>query len=102
MIPDRVAFVLLARGSVYYGRVGGKSIDRVTTAGVMSVLLPIWTRKHATARQVRQRISAVMQWAIAQGYRNDNAGGADRRLDALPLDRVDRVHVEGAERGRAG
>ena len=48
-----------------YPRLGGKNIDRVTTADVMAVLLPIWTRKHATARQVRQRISAVMKWAIA-------------------------------------
>ena len=58
-----------------YPHLGGKSIDRVTTADVMTVLLPIWTRKHATARQVLQRISAVMKWAMAQGYRNDNPAG---------------------------
>ena len=55
-----------------YPRLGGKGLDEVTTADVMAVLLPIWTRKHATAQQVRQRIGTVMKWAIAQGYRSDN------------------------------
>ena len=66
-----------------YPRLGGKSIDRVTTADVMAVLLPIWTRKHATAQQVRQRIGTVMKWTIAQGYRNDNPAG-DAITAALP------------------
>lgn len=55
----------------------------MTSADVMAVLQPIWTRKHATARQVRQRIGAVMKWAIAQGYRNDNPAG-DAVTAALP------------------
>ena len=41
------------------------------------------SRKHSTARQVRQRIGAVMKWAIAQGYRNDNPAG-DAVTAALP------------------
>ena len=28
-----------------------------------------------TAKCVRQRIAAVMKWAVAQGYRQDNAAG---------------------------
>ncbi len=62
---------------------GGKSVDQVTTADVMTVLLPIWTRKHAMARSVRQRIGTVMRWAIAQGYRNDDPAG-DAITAALP------------------
>ena len=38
----------------------------------MEVLLPIWSTKRETARRVRQRIGAVMKWAVAQGYREDN------------------------------
>ena len=56
-------------------RLGRKGVDRITTADVMAVLLPIWTCKHATAQKVRQRIGTVMKWAIAQGYRNDNPAG---------------------------
>ena len=62
---------------------GGKSVDQVTTADVMTVLLPLWTRKHAMARSVRQRIGTVMRWAIAQGYRSDNPAG-DAVTAALP------------------
>ena len=62
---------------------GGKSVDQVTTADVMTTLLPIWTRKHAMARTVRQRIGTVMRWAIAQGYRSDNPAG-DAITAALP------------------
>ena len=60
-----------------------KAVDRVTTADVMAVLLPIWTRKHATAQKVRQRIGTVMKWAIAQGHRSDNPAG-DALTAALP------------------
>ena len=70
-------------GEYAYPRLGGKGIDRVTSADVMAVLQPIWTHKHATAQQVRQRIGAVMKWAIAQGYRNDNPAG-DAVTAALP------------------
>ena len=64
-------------------RLGRKGVDRITTADVMAVLLPIWTCKHATAQKVRQRIGTVMKWAIAQGYRNDNPAG-DALRAALP------------------
>ena len=47
----------------------------MTTADVMGVLLPLWARRHATARKVRQRIGPVMKWAVAQGYRGDNPTG---------------------------
>ena len=56
-------------------RLGGRPVHRITTADVMAVLLPIWNEKRATARQVRHRISAVMRWAVAQGYREDNPAG---------------------------
>ena len=74
-----------------YPRIGGKAVDEVTTADVMAVLLPIWTRKHATAQQVRQRIGTVMKWAIAQGYRGDNPAG-DAITAALPKRPVPTEH----------
>lgn len=59
------------------------TVDQITTAHVMSVLLPIWSTKAETARRVRQRISAIMKWAVAQGYRQDNPAG-DALSAALP------------------
>ncbi len=63
--------------------VGRKRVDRISSADVMGVLLPIWNEKHQTAKRVRQRISTVMRWAIAQGYRVDNPAG-DAIGAALP------------------
>ena len=57
----------------------------------MSVPLPIWTTKAETARRVRQRIGAVMQWAVAQGYRQDNPAG-DAIGAALPKNGAVRKH----------
>ena len=83
------------RGYVY-PKMGRMRVDGITTADVMAVLSPIWNSRQATARRVRQRISTVMKWAIAQGYRMDNPagealgaalpkqGGIQRHFKALP------------------
>ena len=56
-------------------KLGRRPVNRIHTADVMAVLLPIWNEKRETARRVRRRISAVMRWAVAQGYREDNPAG---------------------------
>ena len=56
-------------------RLGARSVDRIHTSDVMAVLLPIWNEKRVTAQRVRRRISAVMRWAVAHGYREDNPAG---------------------------
>ena len=76
---------------------GGKSVDAVTAADVMDVLLPIWSTRRVTATRVRQRIGAVMKWAIARGLRDDNPAG-DAIAAALPKTAGD---VERPSRGRA-
>ena len=55
-----------------FPKLGKLKVQDVTTADVLAVLTPIWTGKAETARRVRQRIGAVMKWAIAQGWRQDN------------------------------
>ena len=50
-------------------------VSDVTTADVLTILTPIWHDKPETARRVRQRIGAVMKWAVAMGYRPDNPAG---------------------------
>ena len=64
-------------------RLGAMPVDAIAGADVMDVLLPIWFTKRDTARTVRQRIGAVMKWAIAQGHRPDNPAG-DALSAALP------------------
>ena len=41
----------------------------------MSVLQPVWSDKRETARRVKQRISAICRWAVAQRHRNDDPAG---------------------------
>ena len=72
-------------------KIGGMRVDRISTKDVMEVLLPIWSTKRETARRVRQRIGAVMKWAVAQGYREDNPAG-DAISAALPKNSVRRQH----------
>ena len=81
-------------------KIGRKPVNSITTADVMSVLLPIWSTKRETARRVRQRIGAVMKWAVAQGYREDNPAG-DAISAALPKNANSGLgcHLDGGARG---
>ena len=72
-------------------RLGNKPVDGVTTADVMAVLMPIWNDKRETAQRVRQRLSAIFKWSVAQGYRDDNPAG-DVIGAALPTGGVKREH----------
>ena len=47
-------------------------MSEVTSADVLEVLTPIWHEKAQTARRVRQRIRAVLEWAVAMDLRPDN------------------------------
>ena len=58
-----------------FPRLGRRSVADITTADVMAVLMPIWNEKPETARRVRQRISTVMKWTVAEGHRSDNPAG---------------------------
>jgi len=75
-------------------------VDQIDTPDILRVLSPIWLTKPETARRVRQRLSVVMDWAKAKGYRtgdNPVAGVSkglpkqqdkDEHHDALPFDHV--------------
>ena len=78
-----------------FPRIGEMPVSEVTSADVIGVLAPIWHEKATTARKLRQRIRAVMAWAVAMEMRPDNpcdrigpALGAQnytvRRMKALP------------------
>lgn len=51
-----------------YPRLGDVSVDKITLPDVRSVLLDIWLSKPETARRVRQRIGAVIDWAVHAGH----------------------------------
>ena len=82
-------------------RLADKRVDEIDTADVMAVLLPIWSTKRVTAKRVRQRIAAVMKWAVAQGYRQDNPAG-DAISAALPKNAVPQQHQRALPHAKVG
>ena len=58
-----------------FPHIGDKPVGDIETADVMRVLTPIWNTRPETARRVRQRLGAVLKWAIAHNYRTDNPAG---------------------------
>ena len=62
---------------------GDVPVSQITTSHVLDVLVPIWTEKPGIAKKVKSRISAVMKWAVGQGYREDDPAG-DAISAALP------------------
>ena len=55
-----------------FPRIGKVPVSEVTSADVLEILTPIWHRKAPTARRVRQRLRAVLEWAVAMEFRMDN------------------------------
>ena len=75
-----------------FPKLGARPVSAITTSDVLAVLEPIWTAKAETARRVRQRISAILAWAMAKGYRSDNPAG--EALDSVLKGKVRRRHHE--------
>ena len=74
----------------YAGPLMPKTVDRIGAGDVLAVVGPVWNVKRETARRVKQRISKVMQWAIAEGHRADNP--VDAIGAALPKNGNHRKH----------
>ena len=54
---------------------GALPVDDINTGHVVGVLAPLMRDKPVMGRRVRQRISTVLKWAVAQGYRQDDPAG---------------------------
>lgn len=65
---------------------GTLRVDRIRREDVLQALTPIWASKPETARRVRQRIRAVLQWAWAHDYVSENVAGEaiDGALPTMP------------------
>ena len=68
-----------------FPRIGTRPVSEVESADVLAIPSPIWHAKPVIAKAVRQRIHAVLEWAIVMNLRNDNP--ADRVRPVLGLQR---------------
>ena len=53
--------------------IGEMQIDQIEANHVLKLLTPIWLSKAETARRVKQRVGAVLDWAHASGFRQTEA-----------------------------
>lgn len=53
--------------------IGDRLVNDIEGPEIRKVLLPIWLSKPETARRVRQRIGAVLDWAYVNGFRGSEA-----------------------------
>lgn len=75
-----------------YPVLGDMPVADITRADVVRALSPIWTNQPPTARKLQRRISAVLDYAAAHGWRaadNPAAGRVLRLTKALPPVRAD-------------
>jgi integrase len=49
--------------------IGDKPVDAIDTQDLLAILQPIWLSRHETARRVRQRLAAVLDYGFSQGWR---------------------------------
>ncbi|AYJ86886.1 DUF4102 domain-containing protein [Sphingomonas paeninsulae] len=68
-----------------FDHIGDERIDLVDVPMVRDLLLPIWLEKPETARRVRQRVKAVLDWAAAKGFRTSlDLSGLNKGLPRQP------------------
>jgi len=53
-----------------FPHIGDVSVGELDGPAVRDVLASIWLTKAETARRIRQRIIAIVDWAVAKGYRD--------------------------------
>ncbi|GAM99127.1 integrase [alpha proteobacterium U9-1i] len=71
-----------------FSKIGGLPVSHLDTtrqgvAYIKAVLTPIWREKPETARRVRQRIEAVLEYASAHGYRHGDNPAALARVQHM-------------------
>lgn len=59
--------------SYAFPAIGDVRVDKVDGPMIRDLLLPIWLAKPETARRVKQRVGAVLDWAYVKGLRASEA-----------------------------
>jgi integrase len=75
-----------------HGKIGDRRVSDLTVADVMAVLTPIWLERAETARRVKQRMSTIFKWSMAQGWRTDDP--SDAVTKALPAQSKAKEHFK--------
>ena len=86
---------LAALENYAFPKLGSETTGAITAADIISTLSPIWQDIPETARQVRNRICTVLDYAHAKGWRSSEAPSGNGSLKAgrgLPRQVKEQVH----------
>lgn len=70
--------------------IGTMALSAISTAELLKILEPIWQLKGETARRVRQRVEAILDWGSTMGFREPGRNPAQLagHLDNLLFDKA--------------
>ncbi len=63
--------------------IGSLSVKEINSSHILRILSPIWVTKAETAKRVRQRLSTVFKYCVAQQWRTDDPANI-AIVEALP------------------
>ena len=63
-----------------FPKIGEMKVEEISSANILKVLSPIWTKTPETARRIRQRLRLVFDWTKAAGHRS-----GDNPVDGIKL-----------------
>ena len=63
--------------------IGNMSVKEINSSHILRILSPIWVTKAETAKRVRQRLSTVFKYCVAQQWRSDDPANI-AIIEALP------------------
>ena len=63
--------------------IGSMSVKEINSSHILRILSPIWVTKAETAKRVRQRLSTVFKYCVAQQWRTDDPANI-AIVEALP------------------
>ena len=81
--------------------IGSTPVDEIASAHILKVLRPVWFERPETARRLKQRLSAIMRWAIVEGHRTaaDPVAGV---TEALPKHNAEKRHFASLPHAQVG
>lgn len=64
-------------------KLGSKRVDHITASDLIAALSPVWTEKPELAQKLRVRVTQVLSFAKAKGWRSEPAPDAKELRDGL-------------------
>ena len=81
--PKHAAQFITTLETYAFPIIGNMSVKEINSSHILRILSPIWVTKAETAKRVRQRLSTVFKYCVAQQWRTDDPANT-AIVEALP------------------